>query len=87
MSKGLEVLDNLVQSCFNSCDSDEVLNDKAIVEKELKALSVLKENFTFEIDDIKETRVLITISRNGSMHSIFCVVSKEEGELLREVLK
>ena len=87
MSKGLEALDNLVQSCFNPCDSDEVLNDKAIVEKELKALDLIKENFTIEIDDIKETRVLVTISRADSMRSIFCVMSKEEGELLREALK
>ena len=43
MSKGLEALDNLVQSCFNPCDSDEVLNDKAIVEKELKALEIIRE--------------------------------------------
>lgn len=87
MSKGLEALDNLVQGCFNPCDSDEVLNDKAIVEKELKALDAIKENFTIEIDDIKETHVLVTVSRSGSMHSIFCVMSKEEGELLRGVLK
>ena len=38
MEKEFKALDDLVQCCFNSCDSNEVLDNKAIIERELHRL-------------------------------------------------
>jgi len=37
-----EALYNLVQCCFNDCDSDEVLNYEDIILKDLEVLDILK---------------------------------------------
>lgn len=94
---GLEALDNLVQSCFNPCDSDEVLNDKAIVEKSLKALEIIKEHIKFEdrgietyTDDSKNmvTKFLIRLESKDTGATIHIHLdTEEEFNLLKEVLE
>lgn len=90
MSKGLEALDNLVQSCFNPCDSDEVLNNKAIVEKELRALKIIKEK-RIDIESFYTT--FIENSYNYSFYEISYgtygkyKLTQEEFNLLKEVLE
>lgn len=80
---GLEALDNLVQSCFNPCDSDEVLNDKAIVEKELKALEIIKKK-TVDIWLIQNKK---TLKQYNSMVDESRQLTEEEFDLLKEVLE
>ena len=97
MSKGLEALNNLVQSCFNPCDSDEVLNDKAIVEKSLKALEIIKGHIKFEdrgiekyTDDFKNlvTKFLIRLeSKDTGATFHIHLDTEEEFNLLKEVLE
>lgn len=90
MSKGLKALDNLVQSCFNPCDSDEVLNDKAIVEKELRALKIIKEK-RIDIESFYTT--FIENSYNYNFYEISYgtygkyKLTQEEFNLLKEVLE
>lgn len=90
MSKGLEALDNLVQSCFNPCDSDEVLNDKAIVEKELEAFEIIKEK-RIDIESF-----YITFIENAYNYNFYEIsygtygkykLTQEEFNLLKEVLE
>jgi len=85
MSKGLEALNNLVQSCFNSCDSDEVLSDKTIVEKSLKALEIIKEKCV----DVFRINYYITSNRINELEEYKRDrnLTEEELELLKEVLE
>lgn len=95
---GQEALDNLVQSCFNPCDSDEVLNDKAIVEKSLKALEILKRNMKVSIEYGVEKRdiscaLVFYIDNKKTIYVVDEAIKEQspehfkELELLKEVLE
>ena len=90
MSKGLEALNNLVQSCFNPCDSDEVLNDKAIVEKELKALEIIKEkkvDMWHLVDLLEQTYEMYLAFCKSEKYEEDYIFTEEEFNLLKEVLE
>ena len=89
---GLEALDNLVQSCFNPCDSDEVLNDKAIVEKSLKALEIIKEKnvavaMLKSCENVKRYNTIAFDEEHFKDKNYARKLTQEEFNLLIEVLE
>jgi hypothetical protein len=98
MSKGLEALDRLVQDVFNSCDSDEVLTDYKIIEKELKALEIIvTKKVNLYGDDLYANGVYgLNYYSTYQHYKASCeklrykkksILTEEEFNLLKEVLK
>jgi hypothetical protein len=98
MSKGLEALDRLVQDVFNSCDSDEVLTDYKIIEKELKALEIIvTKKVNLYGDDLYANGVYgLNYYSTYEHYKASCeklrykkksILTEEEFNLLKEVLK
>ena len=57
------------------------------IEKELKALEIIKENFEITVDKIDDETSFIEITRKGSNNKCFKIVENELAYLLKEVLK
>ena len=84
ISKGLEALERLFR---NLDDSDYFFNGEAredylMLEKELKALEIIKENFVpYDIEMLKNGKVRIWVG-----HDKYFDITKEEYDLLKEVM-
>lgn len=85
MSKGLEALEKITNYKCNSMS--EKIECKEIIEKELKVLEIIKEKVKIEFNDhyFGFANNYYIIVNNGALNPI--KATKEEFDLLMEVLK
>ena len=85
MSKGLEVLNSLIETMPFAFLESNTMKELKIIEKELKALEVIK-NKNFDLFYLQDSKDLEMYNDACDSFRNLCYLTQEEYDLLKEVL-